>query len=64
MRLKFLQTMPSGRDGFPFQAGQIINVPKLTAEFRKWIADRAIVVLQDEPETAVAKRGLEKATAR
>jgi hypothetical protein len=56
MRLKLLQTMPSSREGFPFQAGQVIVVTKLTAEFRRWIKDGAAVVLRDEaPETAVVR---------
>jgi hypothetical protein len=64
MRLKFLQTMPSSRDGFPFQAGQIIEMAKLTPEFRQWIKDGAAVVLREEtPETAVS-RDPERATKR
>lgn len=61
MRVKFLRTVPSGSPDFPFQAGQIIVLPKLTAEVRQWLADEAAVLLADEPETAMFREALNDA---
>jgi hypothetical protein len=61
LRLKLLHTMPSSREGFPFQAGQVIEVTKLTAEFRRWIKDGAAVVLRDDPPETAVKRDPERA---
>ena len=36
MRIRFLQTTPSLNPDVPFRAGQVIDVPKLTAEMRAW----------------------------
>lgn len=33
----FLQTTPSSNPDVPFQAGQRINVPRLTPELQQWI---------------------------
>jgi hypothetical protein len=62
MRIRFLQTTPSMNPTFPFQAGQIIEVPKLTAEMRGWLANGSAHLLKDEPETAVVGTGPEHAT--
>jgi hypothetical protein len=53
VKIRFLQTTPSERLDFPFQAGQIIEVPRLTAQLREWIAREHAVVVEDEPEAAV-----------
>lgn len=47
----------------------MITVPGLTAEIRSWLKAPAggtanAEIVKDEPELAVAKRGLEKATVR
>lgn len=53
MTLRFVRTTASGRPDFPFQAGQIIHVEKLTAEMRVWLRDGAAELLKEEPEAAV-----------
>jgi hypothetical protein len=56
VRLKFHQTLPSQAAGYPFVAGQVIDLPrgtKLTAEQKDWIARGWVEVLKDEPERAV-----------
>lgn len=53
MRLKFLQTLPSGADGYPFQAGQVIDLPRPTKAMREWIARGWVEVLKEEPERAI-----------
>jgi hypothetical protein len=62
MTLKFLETVPSECPEFPFQAGQVITVKRLTAELKRWIARGAAVVLEDDPETAALGEPLEQAT--
>lgn len=58
MKIRFLQTTESGQPGFPFRAGQVIDVPRLTSEMRAWLTVPAggialAEVLKDEPEAAV-----------
>jgi len=57
VKIKFLQTTPSGTEGFPFQAGQIIEVAEPTAAQRAWLDGVQAVALKDDeaPETAVAR---------
>lgn len=54
MTLKFLQTTPSANPHYPFQAGQLLEATKLSAEMRQWISQGLAVLLKDEPERAVA----------
>jgi hypothetical protein len=54
MRLRFLQTTSSASPGFPFQAGQIIAVPRLTSEHKRWIASGHAELVKEPSETAVA----------
>jgi hypothetical protein len=53
MRLKFHQTLPSGAPGYPFSAGQTIDIAKPTKEMLGWIKRGWVEVLKDEPERAV-----------
>lgn len=55
MILKFLHTTPSQNPDFPFQAGQRIEVPKLTPEMRGWIKDGFAVLVGEEIATAVVE---------
>lgn len=48
MRIKFLETTPSDAPEYPFQAGQIITVQSLTAQYRRWVKDGRAVTLDDE----------------
>jgi hypothetical protein len=58
MRIRFLRTTASSRPGFPFAAGQIIDVPS-TEEVLAWLkpgpdGERAAEVIgEDAPEAAV-----------
>ena len=68
MRIRFLQTTPSANAAFPFQAGQIIVVEKLTAEMRAWLKPSSLQggmahaeVLREADETATVGAG-ERAT--
>ncbi len=45
----------------PFQPGQTIVVPKLTAEMRRWVTD-GLAALVEEPEAAVLGDPPEMAT--
>lgn len=66
-QIRFLQTTASDRPELPFQAGQIITVPRLTAEMKVWLkpypdGTRRAELLTPEPEAAVVGAGLERAT--
>jgi hypothetical protein len=52
VRVRFLQTTPSASPDFPFQAGQVITLSRLTPEIRQWLNDARAVLLDDEPEAA------------
>jgi hypothetical protein len=52
VELKFLQTTPSSNPDVPFQPGQIIHVPKLLPEMRRWIRDGFAVLVTPELEAA------------
>ena len=54
MQIRFLQITDSGRADFPFQAGQIIHVEKLTAEMRRWLKSGAAEVLREAPALEAA----------
>lgn len=55
MRLKFLRTTASQSPEYPFRAGQIIPLERLTPEFRRFVRDGAAEVLpEDDTERAVA----------
>lgn len=54
MKLRFLETLPSSNPDYPFQAGQIIVVGRLTPEQQRWVREgRVAVVHEAQPETAV-----------
>jgi hypothetical protein len=54
MRIRFLHTTASSNPHYPFQAGQIIEVPELTREMRNWLKSGGAEVLPEiEPEAAV-----------
>jgi hypothetical protein len=53
VRIKFLHTTPSENPAFPFQAGQVIEVPALTPSMRAAIEEHQAVLLSEPPEAAV-----------
>ncbi len=53
MQIRFLQTTQSDRPEFPFQAGQVINLPSLTTEARGWLMTGMAVLVKAPVETAV-----------
>ena len=58
MKIRFLRTTPSAVPAYPFQAGQIIEVEKLTEEMRAWLkpaADGTVLaeLIGAEPELAI-----------
>lgn len=57
MRIRFLQTTASQNPNFPFQAGQVIALDRLTPEARQWIKDGRAEVVLDSPEAAVQPAG-------
>jgi hypothetical protein len=65
VRIKFLQTTASKVEGFPFQAGQVIDV----TDPPQWMLDlvdgvRAEAVKDDEPEYAVVRAPARSRTKR
>ena len=62
MKIRFRQTTPSSHPEFPFQAGQIIEVPRLTPAIRQWLRDASAEVVPESPEAAVAVDDAERAT--
>jgi hypothetical protein len=56
-QIRFLQSTASQNPNYPFQAGQVIWLLRLTAEVRQWIADGRAEVIPDEPEAALAPDG-------
>ena len=55
MKIRFLQATASAVPGFPFQVGQVIDVPSLTPELRDALnTDRAEVV-REEPHMQTAQ---------
>ena len=57
MQIKFLRLTLSSNPAYPFQAGQVIETPRLTAEMKRWIKDGDAVLVRDTPETAVEPPG-------
>ncbi len=53
MVLRFLQTVPSANPEYPFQAGQIISCPQLSAEMKRWLKAGLVVLLPESLEAAV-----------
>lgn len=65
MRLKFRDTAPSATPGFPFLAGQIVDVAELSPEMQAAIEEGKAELLQDdEPEEAVTVPAPERAVTR
>jgi len=66
VQIRFLELTPSDAPGFPFVAGQVISLPRLTSAAREWIKSGRAVVLPEPgdeaavmgaaPETAVLSR--------
>jgi hypothetical protein len=62
MRIRFLQTTASARPGYPFVAGQVIDVAEPTEEMLVWLevqpdgTRRAEVVANEAPVAAVEPR--------
>jgi len=54
MTIRFLQTTPSAKPGFPFQPGQVITLTGMTREARQWLKDGRVEVVKEVPEAAVA----------
>lgn len=57
MQIRFLQTTASQNPNYPFQAGQVIVLDRLTPEARQWIADGRAEVMQESPEAAIEPSG-------
>lgn len=53
MKIRFLHTTPSARPEYPFQAGQVIEVEKQTAEIRGWLKENRAEIVKETPEAAV-----------
>jgi hypothetical protein len=62
--VRFLRTTASSRPDYPFQAGQIIILPKLTAEVRAWIRDGAAELLPETAEETAVEGEKEQAVTR
>lgn len=62
MKLRFLTIVPSQNPDAPFRVGQIIDIPKPTAEMRQWLKDGLAEVLVDAPEMATLGAPSEQAT--
>lgn len=54
MRIRILQTLPSGVDEFPFMPGQVINVPHPPPWMLSYLDGEKAVRLPDEDDVAVA----------
>lgn len=54
MRIRILQTLDSGVDGFPFIPGQVINVPHPPPWMLSYLDGEKAVRLPDEEEIAAA----------
>jgi len=50
---RFRCTVESSTAGYPFQAGQMVTVPRLSREQKDWLAQALIELVPDEPERAV-----------
>lgn len=64
MKIRFLQNSPSSNPEFPFQAGQIITTPSLTAEMRAALDAGTAEVLAEEPELAMQGPATEAAVQK
>jgi len=53
MKIRFRHTTESDRPEYPFQAGQIIALPRLNRKFSRWLKEQRIEIVQDEPERAI-----------
>ncbi len=62
MRLRFLHTVPSDNPHFPFQPGQILEMPRLTSEMRHWLREGWASLLPEPAEAAVLDDPPEMAT--
>jgi hypothetical protein len=62
VKIRFRQTTPSSHPEFPFQAGQVIDVPRLTPAIRQWLRDAFAEVVPEIPDAAVAVDDAERAT--
>lgn len=64
MRIRFLETTASAHPQYPFQAGQIITLPRLSPEMRQWLREGRVEVLGgDVEELAMVGAAPEQATA-
>ena len=63
MNIRFLRTTASDSPEYPFQTGQIVDLP-MSARVRQWIEDGAAVVVVPERETTMLGGPEEKATLR
>ena len=53
MTLRFLQNTASQSPSYPFQVGQVIQVPRMTSEIRAWIKEGRAELVPESPEAAV-----------
>lgn len=59
---RFRQTVESSTAGFPFQAGQILTVPRLSREQKDWLKAAWIEVIREDPERALVAKGEQAVT--
>lgn len=52
MRVRFLRQTASDHPTFPFQAGQIIDLPRLTPDLERWLAQGEAILIPEDAETA------------
>ena len=57
--IKFLQTTPSDNPDFPFQAGQIVDLP-MSKRVQQWITDGFAVVIAPAREEKTVLGGPEE----
>jgi len=64
MKIRILQTTASAVSGFPFQAGQVIEVPGLTPELREALDTNRAEVVREEPQMETAQMAADGTSRR
>lgn len=64
MKIRFLQATESAAPGFPFQAGQVIDVPSLTPELRTALKTNRAEVVREEPQMETAQMAADGTSRR
>lgn len=55
MTIRFLETTPSAHPDYPFQAGQVIRLPRMTPTLRAWLKEGKAELVKETSETAVTR---------